>query len=72
MSDFEVMGIFIYFLFIFFLFIFFFTKTKGPSTKFVQTPEGELQKKKEVVHKVSLHEIDVINSRTQGFIFENK
>lgn len=35
----------------------------GPSTKFVQCPEGELQKRKEVVHVVSLHEIDVINSR---------
>jgi RuvB-like protein 2 len=31
----------------------------------VQCPEGELQKRKEVVHVVSLHEIDVINSRTQ-------
>jgi hypothetical protein len=37
----------------------------GPATKFVQCPEGELQKRKEVVHVVSLHEIDVINSRTQ-------
>ena len=35
-------------------------------TKFVQTPSGELQTRKEVVHTVSLHEIDVINSRTQG------
>jgi RuvB-like protein 2 len=34
----------------------------------VQCPEGELQKRKEVVHTVSLHEIDVINSRTQGFL----
>ena len=40
----------------------------GPSTKFVQTPEGELQKRKEVVHVVSLHEVDVINSRQQGFL----
>jgi RuvB-like protein 2 len=40
----------------------------GPATKFVQCPEGELQKRKEVVHVVSLHEIDVINSRTQGFL----
>lgn len=39
-----------------------------PQTKFVQCPEGELQVKKEVVHTVSLHEIDVINSRTQGFL----
>merc|ERR1712118_531375 len=40
----------------------------GPSTRFVQCPEGELQKRKEVVHTVSLHEIDVINSRAQGFL----
>uniref|UniRef100_A0A7S3NMN7 RuvB-like helicase n=1 Tax=Aureoumbra lagunensis TaxID=44058 RepID=A0A7S3NMN7_9STRA len=40
----------------------------GPTTRFVQCPEGELQKRKEVVHTVSLHEIDVINSRTQGFL----
>ena len=39
--------------------------TAGPATKFVQCPEGELQKRKEVVHVVTLHEIDVINSRTQ-------
>ncbi|CAB4004265.1 Retrovirus-related Pol poly from transposon, partial [Paramuricea clavata] len=38
------------------------------NTKFVQCPEGELQKRKEVVHTVTLHEIDVINSRTQGFL----
>lgn len=37
-------------------------------TKFVQCPEGELQVRKEVVHTVSLHEIDVINSRSQGFL----
>lgn len=37
-------------------------------TRFVQCPEGEVQKRKEVVHTVSLHEIDVINSRTQGFL----
>lgn len=40
----------------------------GPETKFVQCPEGELQKRKEVVHTVSLHDIDVINSRQQGFL----
>uniref|UniRef100_T1JDV2 Histone-lysine N-methyltransferase Suv4-20 n=1 Tax=Strigamia maritima TaxID=126957 RepID=T1JDV2_STRMM len=40
----------------------------GPQTKFVQCPEGELQKRKEVIHTVTLHEIDVINSRTQGFL----
>lgn len=38
------------------------------NTRFVQTPEGELSKRKEVVHTVSLHEIDVINSRQQGFL----
>jgi RuvB-like protein 2 len=38
------------------------------TTRFVQCPSGELQKRKEVVHTVSLHEIDVINSRTQGFL----
>ncbi|KAF8272479.1 TIP49-domain-containing protein [Lactarius quietus] len=38
----------------------------GADTKFVRCPEGEIQKRKEVVHTVSLHEIDVINSRTQG------
>merc|ERR1712072_1315687 len=50
-----------------------FTKTKdfdatSQSVRFVQTPDGELQKRKEVVHTVSLHEIDVINSRQQGFL----
>lgn len=40
----------------------------GADTKFVSCPEGELQVRKEVVHTVSLHEIDVINSRTQGFL----
>ena len=34
----------------------------------MQCPEGEIQKRREVVHTVSLHEIDVINSRTQGFL----
>jgi RuvB-like protein 2 len=43
----------------------------GPAdtqTRFVACPDGELQRRKEVVHTVSLHEIDVINSRTQGFL----
>lgn len=40
----------------------------GADTKFLQCPDGELQKRKEVVHTVTLHEIDVINSRTQGFL----
>ena len=34
----------------------------------MQCPEGEVQKRREVIHTVSLHEIDVINSRTQGFL----
>jgi len=40
----------------------------GATVKFVQCPEGELQRRKEIVHTVSLHEIDVINSRAQGFL----
>merc|ERR1712054_757491 len=40
----------------------------GPQTRIVNCPEGEIQKKKEVVHTVSLHEMDVINSRQQGFL----
>eukprot|EP00741_Cyanophora_paradoxa_P025203 tig00000350_g24328.t1 len=40
----------------------------GAQVKFVACPEGELQKRKEVVHVVSLHEIDTINSRSQGFL----
>ncbi|GKC98915.1 RuvB-like protein 2 [Tanacetum coccineum] len=40
----------------------------GAQTKFVQCQVGELQKRKEVVRYVTLHEIDAINSRTQGFL----
>lgn len=40
----------------------------APAASALQCPEGELQKRKEVVHVVSLHEIDVINSRQQGFL----
>ena len=40
----------------------------GSNTKFVQCPEGELQKRATVTHTVTLHEIDVINSRQQGFM----
>ncbi|KAF2397144.1 TIP49-domain-containing protein [Trichodelitschia bisporula] len=40
----------------------------GADTKLLQCPDGELQQRREVVHTVSLHEIDVINSRTQGFL----
>lgn len=36
--------------------------------KIIDTPSGELQRRKEVVHTVTLHEIDVINSRAQGFL----
>jgi RuvB-like protein 2 len=40
----------------------------GGHVRFVPCPEGELQQRREVVHNVTLHEIDVINSRTQGFL----
>ncbi|CAJ1960169.1 unnamed protein product [Cylindrotheca closterium] len=40
----------------------------GSDTRFVACPEGELQKRSEITHTVSLHEIDVINSRQQGFM----
>ena len=40
----------------------------GADVKFVQCPEGELQQKKESVHTVALHDIDVINSRSQGYL----
>jgi RuvB-like protein 2 len=38
------------------------------NTRFVECPSGEILKKKKVVHTVSLHDIDVINSRSQGFL----
>ncbi|KAG9391980.1 RuvBL2 helicase, INO80J [Carpediemonas membranifera] len=41
---------------------------QGPGTRLVETPAGELQKRKHVSHTVNLHEIDVINSRAQGFM----
>ena len=37
-------------------------------SRFVQCPEGELQKRKESVQTVTLHDVDVINSRSQGFL----
>ncbi|KCV73115.1 RuvB-like 2 [Fonticula alba] len=40
--------------------------TAGP--KYMACPDGELQTRETVVHSVNLHEIDVINSRTQGFL----
>eukprot|EP00835_Amoeboradix_gromovi_P004769 NODE_394_length_9435_cov_0.160347.p4 type:complete len:352 gc:universal NODE_394_length_9435_cov_0.160347:8212-7157(-) len=48
-----------------------FTKARefdASDVKFIQTPSGEIQKQKEVQHTVSLHEIDVINSRQNGFL----
>eukprot|EP01133_Synstelium_polycarpum_P011467 gene11467-13365_t len=42
-------------------------EVSGGKVNFIECPEGEIQKRKEVVHTVSLHEIDVINSRAQGF-----
>lgn len=42
--------------------------TGAPSLRYVGCPVGELQRRKEVVHTVSLHEVDVINSRTHGFM----
>jgi RuvB-like protein 2 len=40
----------------------------GPTTKFVQCPSGELQRRRETVHVVTMHDIDVINSRQEGFL----
>ena len=36
----------------------------SPQTRFTQCPEGEILKRKEIVHTVNLHDIDVINSRS--------
>lgn len=36
--------------------------------RFIQYPEGEFQKRKEVVHTVILHEINFINSKQQDFL----
>jgi RuvB-like protein 2 len=40
----------------------------GAATKFVQTPAGELQRRRETAHVVTLHDVDVVNSRQQGFL----
>ncbi|KAI1305975.1 RuvB-like 2 [Halotydeus destructor] len=40
----------------------------GSASKFVRCPDGELQKRRQVVHSVTLHDMDVINSRAQGFL----
>ncbi|KAJ3430929.1 ruvb-like [Anaeramoeba flamelloides] len=34
---------------------------------FIECPSGELQKTNEVVHMISLHDMDVINSNSRGF-----
>eukprot|EP00759_Apiculatamorpha_spiralis_P028508 PhF_6_TR31112/c1_g1_i1/m.45524/K11338/RUVBL2, RVB2, INO80J; RuvB-like protein 2 len=41
---------------------------QSQNTRFVPCPEGELTKHKEMVNTVTLHEIDVINSRPQGYL----
>jgi RuvB-like protein 2 len=41
---------------------------QSQNTRFVPCPEGELTKRKEMVNTVTLHEIDVINSRPQGYL----
>jgi RuvB-like protein 2 len=40
----------------------------GPATRFVATPAGELARRREVAHSVTLHEVDVVNSRAAGFM----
>ncbi|KAI1724529.1 ruvB-like 2 [Ditylenchus destructor] len=40
----------------------------GPQVKFVACPSGEIQKRVENMQMVSLHEIDVINSRSHGYL----
>jgi RuvB-like protein 2 len=42
--------------------------TNGPQLKYVHTPDGELKTRRETVHTLTLHEIDVVNSRNQGFL----
>jgi RuvB-like protein 2 len=40
----------------------------GTDTRFVPCPEGELLKVKDEVQEISLHDVDVINNRTQGYL----
>lgn len=40
----------------------------GAQTKLLQPPTGELVTRKEVEHDITLHDMDVINSRSQGFL----
>lgn len=42
--------------------------TIGNESRFVACPDGELQRVKELYHTVSLHEIDAINSKSNGFL----
>lgn len=40
----------------------------GSEKKIVLCPEGDLQKHKVIIHEVTLHEIDIVNSRSNGFL----
>ena len=40
----------------------------GPQTKLVACPSGEIQTRVENIQTVSLHDIDVINSRSHGYL----
>ena len=40
----------------------------GSATRFVACPSGEIAKRREVAHSVSLHDVDVVNSRSAGFM----
>ncbi|KYQ92129.1 AAA ATPase domain-containing protein [Tieghemostelium lacteum] len=42
-------------------------EVSGNKVNFIECPDGEIQQRREDEHTVSLHEIDVINSRAQGF-----
>lgn len=66
--DYDAMGPQTKYIALYLLFLNLHIRVRVVADRFVQCPEGELQKRKEVVHTVSLHEIDVINSRTQGFL----
>jgi RuvB-like protein 2 len=41
---------------------------QGAHVKLVPCPDGEIQKRRRTTHTVSLHDIDVINSRSKGFL----
>ena len=40
----------------------------GSATRFVACPSGEIARRREVAHSVSLHDVDVVNSRSSGFM----